>query len=138
VPSGPAGRSTSNVDTDHRARGIKKRKSGCWISAPGGMPHRFVTREFGIRVTAADWWPLLTARRRSTSTIQQDVRVEENHDSWSRCRPASHARSPSLPPTSTPSRAPSKGVQLNIENVDDVHALLPGHDVAVSEIQDYN
>jgi uncharacterized glyoxalase superfamily protein PhnB len=30
-----------------------------------------------------------------------------------------------------------KGVQLNVENVDEVHAFLRDRDVEVSEIQDY-
>jgi hypothetical protein len=95
----------------------------------------FVTREFGIRVTAADSWPLLTARRRSTSTIQLR-RAGRGELRFVEPMPPGFPRSIALTTDYVDSQPGSvKEDQLNVENVDDVHTFLPDrvqHQVALA------
>jgi hypothetical protein len=85
---------------------------------------------------------MLTARRRSTSTrsgfgVEQDVQVDENHRFVELMPPGSPC---SIALTTGYIDSPPgclKGVQLNVENVDEVHAFLRDPDVEMSEIQDY-
>jgi hypothetical protein len=85
---------------------------------------------------------MLTARRRSTSdqvgfSVEQDIQVDENHRFVELMPPGSPC-SIALTTGYIDSKPGSlKGVQLNVENVDEVHAFLRDHDVDVSEIQDY-
>jgi hypothetical protein len=79
---------------------------------------------------------MLTVRRRSTSTrsalaSSKTCRSVELMPPGSPCSIALSAGYIDSEPGSL------KGVQLNVENVDEVHAFLPDRDVAVSEIQDY-
>ena len=70
-------------------------------------------------------------------SVEQDVQVDENHRFVELMPPGSPC-SIALTTGYIDSKPGSlKGVQLNVENVDEVHAFLRDHDVDVSQIQDY-
>ena len=69
--------------------------------------------------------------------VEQDVQVDENHR-FVELMPPDCRCSIALTTGYIDSQPGClKGVQLNVENVDEVHAFLRDRDVEVSEIQDY-
>src|SRR6187200_951645 len=70
-------------------------------------------------------------------SVEQDVQVDEDHRFVELMPPGSPC-SIALTTGYIDSEPGSlKGVQLNVKNVDEVHAFLRDHDVEVSDIQDY-
>jgi catechol 2,3-dioxygenase-like lactoylglutathione lyase family enzyme len=69
--------------------------------------------------------------------VEQDVQVDENHRFVELMPPGSPCSIALTTGYIDSEPGCLKGVQLNVENVDEVHAFLRDRDVEVSEIQDY-
>jgi catechol 2,3-dioxygenase-like lactoylglutathione lyase family enzyme len=69
--------------------------------------------------------------------VEQDVQVDENHRFVELMPPGSPCSIALTTGYIDTEPGSLKGVQLNVDNVDEVHAFLRDHDVDVSEIQDY-